>query len=31
VRDEEHGRAVYKHLEDAGYHVEREGVGDWEE
>jgi threonine dehydratase len=31
VRDEEHGRAVYKHLETAGYHVEREGVGDWEE
>ncbi len=31
VRDEEHGREVYKHLENAGYHVEREGQGDWEE
>ena len=31
VRDEEHGRAATKHLQDAGYHVEREGVGDWEE
>jgi len=31
VRDEGHGRAVHKHLEDAGYHVEREGQGDWEE
>lgn len=31
VRDEEHGRAVNKYLKDAGYHVEREGVGDWEE
>ena len=31
VRDNEHGREVQKHLEDAGYHVEREGQGDWEE
>ena len=31
VRDERHGREVHKHLEDAGYHVEREGQGDWEE
>jgi threonine dehydratase len=31
VRDERHGRDVHKHLEDAGYHVEREGQGDWEE
>ncbi|MGH9947659.1 MAG: threonine ammonia-lyase [Pyrinomonadaceae bacterium] len=31
VRDEAHGRDVHKHLEDAGYHVEREGQGDWEE
>jgi threonine dehydratase len=31
VRDEQHGRDVHKHLEAAGYHVEREGQGDWEE
>lgn len=31
VRDEKHGREVYRHLEKSGYHVEREGVGDWEE
>lgn len=31
VRDNEHGREVQKHLEDAGYNVEREGQGDWEE
>ena len=31
VRDNEHGREVHRHLEDAGYHVEREGQGDWEE
>lgn len=31
VRDATHGREVHKHLEDAGYHVEREGQGDWEE
>lgn len=30
VRDEKHGREVHKHLEDAGYQVEREGQGDWE-
>ena len=31
IRDNEHGREVEKHLKDAGYHVEREGQGDWEE
>lgn len=31
VRDETHGREVLKHLEDAGYHVTREGEGDWGE
>ncbi len=31
VRDESHGRDVHRHLETVGYHVEREGVGDWEE
>jgi threonine dehydratase len=31
VRDEAHGRDVHKHLEEMGYHVEREGQGDWEE
>lgn len=31
VRDNEHGRDTQKHLEAAGYHVEREGQGDWEE
>ena len=31
VRDETHAREVVHHLETAGYHVEREGVGDWEE
>ena len=31
VRDERHGREVHKHLENAGYHVDREGQGDWEE
>ncbi len=31
VRDERHAREVHKHLEDAGYHVEREGEVDWEE
>ena len=30
VRDETHGRDVIKHLSSVGYHVEREGVGDWE-
>jgi threonine dehydratase len=31
VRDNEHGRKVQEHLQEAGYHVEREGQGDWEE
>lgn len=31
VRDNTHAREVQQHLEDAGYHVEREGQGDWEE
>jgi len=31
VRDPQHGREVYRHLEKSGFHVEREGVGDWEE
>ena len=31
VRDNDHARQVQKHLEDAGYHVEREGQSDWEE
>jgi threonine dehydratase len=31
VRDEQHARQVHKHLEEDGYHVEREGQGDWEE
>lgn len=31
VRDEQHGREVVRHLKTAGYHVEREGVGDWDE
>lgn len=31
VRDNEHAREVQNHLEEAGYHVEREGQGDWEE
>lgn len=31
VRDDEHARDVEKYLEKAGYHVEREGQGDWEE
>lgn len=30
VRDSEHGADVMKHLEAAGYHVEREGQGDWD-
>ncbi len=30
VRDNQHGRDVQKHLENANYHVEREGQGDWE-
>ncbi len=31
VRDNEHGKEVRKYLENEGYHVEREGQGDWEE
>ena len=31
VRDESHGREIIKNLENSGYHVEREGVGDWNE
>jgi len=31
VRDKHHGREVISHLTEVGYHVEREGVGDWEE
>jgi threonine dehydratase len=31
VRDEQHGREVHRHLAELGYHVEREGQGDWEE
>lgn len=30
VRDTQHGSDVIKHLEAHGYHVEREGQGDWE-
>lgn len=30
VRDTGHGSDVIKHLESHGYHVEREGQGDWE-
>lgn len=31
VRDQQHARDVHAHLEAAGYYVEREGQGDWEE
>ncbi|MEQ1603727.1 MAG: threonine ammonia-lyase [Pyrinomonadaceae bacterium] len=31
VRDEQHGHEVQGHLQNAGYLVEREGQGDWEE
>ncbi|MGB7070087.1 MAG: threonine ammonia-lyase [Pyrinomonadaceae bacterium] len=31
VRDESHGKEVFTYLEKVGYHVEREGQGDWEE
>jgi threonine dehydratase len=31
VRDESHARDVMRHMEQAGYHVEREGQGDWGE
>jgi threonine dehydratase len=30
VRDNEHGRLVQEQLEAKGYHVDREGQGDWE-
>ncbi len=30
VRDQQHARDIHAHLEAAGYHVEREGQGDWE-
>jgi threonine dehydratase len=30
VRDREHGAEVVKHLQDAGYHIERESQGDWD-
>jgi threonine dehydratase len=30
VRDEQHGKDVVQYLETVGYHVEREGQGDWE-
>jgi len=30
VRDEEHGKQVIGYLESVGYHVEREGQGEWE-
>lgn len=29
VRDEQHAAEVYKHLTDHGYHIERQGQGDW--
>lgn len=31
VRDAEHGKDVIESLEASGYHVEREGQGDWED
>lgn len=31
VRDQKHGQEVQNYLENCGYHVEREGVGDWNE
>ena len=31
VRDERHARDVHRQLEEAGYNVERQGQGDWEE
>lgn len=31
VRDEAHGREVIAHLESAGYHVDRELLGEWPE
>ncbi len=31
VRDEEHGQEIQTHLEENGYHVQREYQGDWQE
>jgi len=31
VRDEDHTREVMRHMEKHGYHIERQGQGDWEE
>jgi threonine dehydratase len=31
VRDESHAQEVFQHLKQVGYHVERKGIGDWEE
>jgi threonine dehydratase len=31
VRDQQHAAEVQKHLTDTGYHVERQGQGDWNE
>ena len=31
VRDEEHGQELISYLSEAGYHVERQGEGDWKE
>lgn len=31
VRDKRHGREVLQHLENAGYRVDHQDVGDWEE
>ena len=30
VRNEEHGKEVVSYLESVGYHIEREGQGDWQ-
>jgi threonine dehydratase len=30
VRDSDHGAEVINHLQSAGYHIEREGQGDWD-
>lgn len=30
VRDQQHAKDVHTHLEAAGYHVERQGQGDWD-
>jgi hypothetical protein len=31
VRDNEHAVEVNEYLENVGYHIEREGVGEWRE